>query len=118
MKKVEHDIKTSLTQTVSMMKSTGLLFAPLVMGITASLYVLLSREFANLPGSTQMLSNDLFFMVIGVYLILMVMVTVYFSVGIEHGEDRIELRYSLGNAVPLAIVVYAFSLVGGQILIR
>jgi Flp pilus assembly protein TadB len=117
MKKVEHDIKTSLNQTVSMMKSTGLLFAPLVMGITASLYVLLSKEFANLPGSTQMLSNDLFFMVIGVYLILMVMVTVYFSVGIEHGEDRIELRYSLGNAVPLAIIVYAFSLVAGQFLI-
>jgi Flp pilus assembly protein TadB len=117
MKKVEHDIKTSLNQTVSMMKSTGLLFAPLVMGITASLYVLLSREFSNLPGSTQMLSNDLFFMVIGVYLILMVMVIVYFSVGIEHGEDRIELRYSLGNAVPLAIIVYAFSLVAGQFLI-
>jgi Flp pilus assembly protein TadB len=117
MKKVEHDIKTSLTQTVSMMKSTGLLFAPLVMGITASLYVLLSREFANLPGSTQMLSNDLFFMVIGVYLILIVMVTIYFSVGIEYGEDRIEMRYSLGNAVPLAIIVYTFSLIAGQFLI-
>ncbi len=117
MKKVEHDIRTSLNQTVSMMKSTGLLFAPLVMGITASLYVLLSREFANLPGSTQMISNDLFFIVIGVYLIMMVIVTIYFSVGIEHGEDSIELRYSLGNAVPIAVVVYAFSLVAGQFLI-
>jgi len=117
MKKVEHDIRTSLRETVEMMKSTGVLFAPLVMGITASLYVLLSREFAMLPGSTQMLSNEVFFLVIGIYLILMVMITVYFSVGIEHGEDRIELKHSIGNAVPVAVVVYAISLVAGQVLI-
>ncbi len=117
MKKVEHDIKISLSQTVEMMKSTGVLFAPLVMGITASLYVLLSREFAQLPGSTQLLSNDIFFLVIGIYLILMVMVTVYFAVGIEHGEDKVELKYSIGNAVPIAMVVYALALVGGQFLI-
>ncbi|MEE9150271.1 MAG: hypothetical protein V3U20_00365 [Thermoplasmata archaeon] len=114
MKKVEHDIKTSLSQTVEMMKSTGILFAPLVMGITASLYVLLSREFALLPGSTQLLSNDAFFLIIGIYLVLMVMVTLYFSVGIEHGEDRVELKHSIGNAVPIAVVVYALALVFGQ----
>jgi Flp pilus assembly protein TadB len=117
MKKVEHDIKTSLRQTVEMMKSTGVLFAPLVMGITASLYVLLSREFAMLPGSTQLLSNELFFLVIGIYLILMVIITIYFSVGIEHGEDRIELKHSIGNAVPVAVIVYAAALVAGQVMI-
>lgn len=114
MKKVEHDIKTSLSQTVEMMKSTGILFAPLVMGITASLYVLLSREFALLPGSTQLLSNDAFFLIIGIYLVLMVMVTVYFSVGIEHGEDWIELKHSIGNALPIAVTVYAVALAAGQ----
>jgi hypothetical protein len=117
MKKVEHDIKINLSQTVQMMKSTGILFAPLVMGITASLYVLLSEEFALIPGSTQLLSNDLFFLILGVYLIIMVMVILYFSVGIEHGEDRIELKYSIGNAVPVAVVVYALALVAGQFLI-
>lgn len=117
MKKVEHDIRTGLRQTVEMMKSTGILFAPLVMGITASLYVLLSREFAMLSGSTQMLSKEAFFLVIGIYLILMVIITVYFSVGIEHGEDRIELKHSIGNAVPAALVVYAAALVAGQVMI-
>jgi Flp pilus assembly protein TadB len=117
MKKVEHDIKTSLSQTVEMMKSTGILFAPLVMGITASLYVLLSKEFSAIPGSTQLLSNDVFFMVIGIYLVLMVMITTYFSVGIEHGEDKVELKHSIGSAVPVAVLVYSFSLILGQILI-
>jgi Flp pilus assembly protein TadB len=117
MKKVEHDIKTSLSQTVEMMKSTGILFAPLVMGITASLYVLLSKEFALLPGSTQLLSNDAFFLIIGIYLVLMVMVTIYFSVGIEHGEDKVELKHSIGNAVPIAVAVYALALAAGQFLI-
>ncbi|UCE35945.1 MAG: hypothetical protein JSW00_10285 [Thermoplasmata archaeon] len=117
LKKVEHDIKTSLNQTVQMMKSTGVLFTPLVMGITASLYVMLSKEFSMLPGSTQLLSNDLFFMVIGIYLILMVIVTVYFSVGIEHGEDKIEFKHSIGVGVPMAVVVYTIALIGGQFLI-
>jgi Flp pilus assembly protein TadB len=117
MKKVEHDIKTSLSQTVEMMKSTGILFAPLVMGITASLYVLLSKEFSAIGGSTQLLSNDLFFLVIGIYLVLMVMITTYFSVGIEHGEDRVELKHSIGSAVPIAVSVYAISLIAGQIFI-
>ncbi|UCF07555.1 MAG: hypothetical protein JSW28_07875, partial [Thermoplasmata archaeon] len=117
MKKAEHDIRTSLSQTVEMMKSTGVLFAPLIMGITAALYVLLSREFAMLPGSSQLLSNETFFLIIGVYLLLMVMITVYFAVGIEHGEDRVELKYSMGSAVPLALLVYAFALVAGQVMI-
>lgn len=117
MKKMEHDIKTNLKQTVEMMKSTGILFAPLVMGITASLYVLLSSEFSNLPGSTQLLSNDAFFLIIGIYLVLMVMVTIYFSVGIEHGEDRIELKHAIGNAVPIAVIVYALALAAGQFMI-
>ncbi|UCG68588.1 MAG: hypothetical protein JSV09_12375 [Thermoplasmata archaeon] len=117
MKKVEHDIKTSLSQTVEMMKSTGILFAPLVMGITASLYVLLSSEFSMLPGSTQLLSNDAFFLIIGIYLILMVMVTMYFSVGIEHGEDSIELKHTIGNAVPIAVIIYALALTFGQFMI-
>lgn len=117
MKKVEHNIKISLSQTVEMMKSTGILFAPLVMGITAALYVLLSREFAMIPGSSQLLSNDAFFLIIGIYLILMVIVTIYFSVGIEHGEDKVELKHNIGNAVPIAVIVYALALAGGQFLI-
>jgi hypothetical protein len=116
-KKVEHDIKSSLSQTVEMMKSTGILFAPLVMGITASLYVLLSKEFSAIPGSTQLLSNDIFFLVIGIYLVLMVVITTYFSVGIEYGEDKVELKYSIGSAVPIAVLVYAVSLIVGQVMI-
>ncbi len=116
-KKVDHDIRTSLSQSLEMMKSTGILFAPLVMGITASLYVLLSKEFAAIPGSTAMLSNDVFFLIIGIYLVLMVMITTYFVVGIEHGEDHVELRHSIGTSVPVAVLVYAFSLMAGQVLI-
>jgi hypothetical protein len=47
----------------------------------------------------------------------MVIVITYFSVGIEYGEDKVELRHSLGFAVPMAVLIYAFSLVAGQFLI-
>jgi Flp pilus assembly protein TadB len=117
MKKVEHDIRTQLSQTVEMMKTTGMLFAPLVMGITAALYVLLSEEFAELPNSTPMIPNDIFFMILGFYLAFVVIITMYFTVGIEHGEDKIQFKYSVGSALPVAISIYTVAVVLGQIMI-
>ena len=117
MKKVEHDIRTQLSQTVDMMKTTGMLFAPLVMGITAALYVLLSEEFSKLPNATPMIPNDIFFLILGFYLAFVVMITMYFTTGIEHGEDRVQLKYGIGIALPVAVIIYTVSVVLGQILI-
>ncbi len=117
MKKVEHDIRTQLSQTVDMMKTTGMLFAPLVMGITAALYVLLSEEFSELPNATPMIPNEVFFMILGFYLAFVVIITMYFTVGIEHGEDRVQFKYSIGSALPVAVIIYSAAVILGQIMI-
>jgi Flp pilus assembly protein TadB len=116
-KKVEHEIRTKLSQTVDMMKTTGMIFAPLVMGITAALYVLLSKEFSRMPNAAPMIPNDIFFLILGIYLVLVVIITMYFTTGIEHGEDRIQLKYGIGTALPVALVVFSLSLILGQIMI-
>jgi Flp pilus assembly protein TadB len=117
MKKVEHDIKTQLSQTVDMMKTTGILFAPLVMGITAALYVLLSEEFSKMPNAAPMIPNDIFFLILGFYLAFVVIITMFFTTGIEHGEDNIQLKYSIGTALPVAIIIYTLAVILGQLMI-
>lgn len=117
MKKVEHDIRTQLSQTVDMMKTTGMLFAPLVMGITAALYVLLSEEFSKMPNATPMIPNDIFFLILGFYLAFVVIITMFFTTGIEHGEDRVQLKYSIGTALPVAVIIYTLAVIMGQIMI-
>jgi hypothetical protein len=117
MKKVEHDIRTQLSQTVEMMKTTGMLFAPLVMGITAALYVLLSKEFSEMPNALPMIPNDVFFLILGFYLAFVVIITMYFTTGIEYGEDRIQFKYSVGNALPVAVIIYTVAVILGQLTI-
>jgi hypothetical protein len=118
MKKVEHDIRIELSSTVDMMKSTGILFAPLVMGITSALYVLLFNEFSNIPGAAAMVPPQIFFLIIGIYLMLAVMVSIYFSVGIQHGGDGIEMKYSMGIALSMSVVIFtATTLLGASFIV-
>lgn len=117
MNKVEHDIRTQLSQTVEMMKTTGMIFAPLVMGITAALYVLLSKEFSKMPNAVPMIPNDVFFLILGFYLAFVVIITMFFTNGIEHGEDRVQLKYSIGSALPVAVIIYTVSVILGQLTI-
>jgi Flp pilus assembly protein TadB len=106
MRKFEHDIKVQLGSVVSMMKATAMVFAPLVMGITSALYVLLSSSFSQMSTSTQMIPQNTFFLIIGIYLLLTVAVIMYFTTGIEHGDDRVQLRYNIGVGLPVASAVY------------
>ncbi len=117
MKKVDHEIKKQLSQTVEMMKTTGMLFAPLVMGITAALYVLLAGEFSKMENAAPMIPNEVFFLILGFYLAFVVMITMFFTNGIENGEDTIQLRYSMGTALIVAVIIYSSSVVLGQLFI-
>jgi len=106
MKKIEHDIKTSLKSSVDSMKATGMIFAPLVMGVTAGLYFLLSGVFGGFGQGPQMIPPYLFLLVIGIYLLLTVVIIIYFCTGIEHGADKIERKYQTAFGIPVALLVF------------
>lgn len=114
MKKYDRDIKISLGNTVSMMRSTALVFAPLVMGITAALYVLLS-DALSVISSSPMVPASTFFLVLGIYLVLTVIIIMYFCTGIEHGDDKIERMVNIGQALPISAVVFTLALLMGQL---
>ncbi len=113
MQKVDHDIKTKLKSVVDMMKSTSIIFAPLVMGVTVSLYSLLTREFSTL-GARPSLSTDAFMGVLAVFLFFSVVTTSYFTTGILGGDDRVAFKRSLGHSLPAAMTLFVFAAASGM----
>ncbi|MFA4936271.1 MAG: hypothetical protein WC568_10600, partial [Candidatus Methanoperedens sp.] len=109
LQEVEANIKRGLYDVTSTMRSTAIIFAPLIAGVTLALSEVIqkilqniAKETSNLPdeynigdfmkeagtGMTQTVPPDIFVLVVGIYMILLVMILTRFAGGIEYGDDR------------------------------
>ncbi len=115
MAKMDNDIKNELAPSIDTMNATGIIFAPLVMGITAALYIFLSDISAEI-GTTgaEMVDSYLFVLIVGFYLIQILIVIIYFSVGIQYGGDKIERNYSIGTTLPVAMLLFSIAVIVTQ----
>ncbi|MEF8874579.1 MAG: hypothetical protein V5A88_07925 [Candidatus Thermoplasmatota archaeon] len=116
LREMEREVKNQLSKSVEMMKATTLIFAPIIMGIVASLYFMLEDVFAGL-GTTEMISPVWFTAVLGVYLIMMAAIITYFTKSIENDLDMIEFKYTLGKTILINITIFSFSFMVGKELI-
>ena len=105
---IEKDIKSKLGEIVDAMKSTASFFAPLVLGITSALYLLLSKSFGNL--ASLPISSQSFVGALGVYLFVMVPIITNFSIGLETGGDKTEFANTLGKTWPLAMALFTLAI--------
>ncbi|MCX8173627.1 MAG: hypothetical protein N3F63_03340 [Thermoplasmata archaeon] len=116
LKKVDHEIRRELASTAGMMKTTAIVFAPIVMGMTSALYVLLSKTLIAITQS-QLISIHVFYLILGIYLILTDLIIIYFVTGVEHGEDWSERKAMAATTLPIAVLIYAVTTVMGQLAI-
>ena len=137
LQEVEENIKRSLYDVTSTMRSTAILFAPLIGGITLALSEVIQKileniahEASKLPGDIgmgaimedvgsgmeQSISPDVFMFSIGFYMIILVVILVRFAGGIEYGEDKAQFMYDLGSVLPVSILVFSLSVVVSRIL--
>ncbi|MGC8656258.1 MAG: type II secretion system F family protein [Thermoplasmata archaeon] len=114
LKKVDSDINKELSGVVGMMRGTAAFFAPLILGITASLYVLLSKVISGIS-SASLIPVGQFTMVLGIYLILLVLVIGYYVEGVEFGEVWIERKMFIATTLPIAISLFIIAAVAGQL---
>ncbi|MEF8874834.1 MAG: hypothetical protein V5A88_09245, partial [Candidatus Thermoplasmatota archaeon] len=119
---IEEEMKSRMTEITGMMKVTAQFIAPLVMGITAVLYVILSGYFAEIElegpmagmagriiGEEVPIGGFTFSMVVGVYLITLVLLTVFFTIGIESGEDWASRKMEVVKIMPISMALYTVS---------
>jgi len=126
LQKLDFGIRLQLGSIMDTMRTTALFFAPLVMGITAALYVVLSGVTAGLglggatPGLSaaieQSIPAPVFTLIIGVYLLLTVTIIMVFTSGIRNGPDRVGRQYEIGTALPAAMAVFTVATFAGQML--
>lgn len=109
MAEVKAEIKRELSSVVESMKATAVFFAPVVLGVTAALYLLLSKAFASL--ATLPTSPGAFIAILGLYLLALTAIVVYFTVGVEHGKDRILFRWTLARTLPQSIAIFSLSVI-------
>ncbi|KAB2947069.1 MAG: hypothetical protein OIN84_06850 [Candidatus Methanoperedens sp.] len=137
LQEVEANIKRGLYDVTSTMRSTAIIFAPLIAGVTLALSEVIqkilqniSKETSNLPdeynigdfmkeagtGMTQTVPPDIFVLVVGIYMILLVMILTRFAGGIEYGDDRPQFMYDLGQTLPISIMVFTVTTIVSRLI--
>ena len=125
---IEGDIRQILSTMTSMLKTTCVVFAPFIGGITLALSqsvsIVISRTIVNLndmPDSARqyfpmipdfsapLITTDQFVLIIGLYIIMLVIILLRFVDGIEHGDDRYEFMYNVGRVLPVAMAVFTIT---------
>ncbi len=105
-RQVDRTLANALKPTTAMMKATAFALSPMILGMTGALYLLLSNTIA---GGSLSVSIPVFFTVLGVFLIEMVAVIAYFTIGVESGGDAISLRMMVGKYLWVAVTVFLFA---------
>ncbi len=127
LQEVEDNIKRSLYDVTSTMRATAMIFAPLIGGVTLALSEVIQKILRNIAkeaqllpeefnfggmmheagtGMTQSVPPDIFLLVIGLYMVILVIILTRFAGGIEYGGDKPQFMYDLGQMLPMSIIVF------------
>jgi len=118
LKGVEAEIRRSMAEVVTSMRSVALFFAPLVTSVAARLQGLLSSKTsaAGFLGSAE-ISPSAFLFVLGVYIVILTAILINYAVEIERGDDRLAKRVAIASALPVALGVFTAGVIlGGQMI--
>ena len=130
LEEVETNIKRSLFDVTSTMRSTAMIFAPLIGGVTLALSEVIQKILQNIEresrllpeefnignimdqagtGMTQSVPPDVFLLVVGIYMVILVIILTRFAGGIEYGGDRPQFMHDLGQMLPISIMVFTIT---------
>jgi hypothetical protein len=120
LRKVDREVASRLRPVTDMMRSTAVLFAPVILGITSALYLVVARLAPSLPfssGSVAPMPVGAFALVLGAFVMAVTTATMVFTARLSHGDDPLEGRYQAARALPVAVGVFSVASVVGQAVI-
>ena len=101
---LESTLRNRIRPTISMMKTTALVLAPIVLGVTYAIYLSLASMLGGQGGATD---ASLFFLVLGMFLAQMDAVVAYFIWGIEGKRGVNRLAGTIGGYVMVSELAYS-----------
>jgi hypothetical protein len=120
LRKVDREVASRLRPVTDMMRSTAVLFAPVILGITSALYLVVARLAPSLPFSSDVtapIPAGTFALVLGIFVMAIAATTMLFTSRLSHGDDPVEGRYQAARALPAAIGVFSIASIIGQAVI-
>ena len=111
LRETERSLRSRLKPTITMMKITSFVLAPVVLGVTFAMYMTLGAIAGSGAGS---LNPGVFFLVLGAFLAESNAVVQYFIWGIEGRSSGESLAFSLGSCILVSELLFvATSLIAG-----
>ncbi len=119
LRKVDREVTSRLRPVTDMMRSTATMFAPIILGITSALYLVVARLAPSLPLSSAAdvatpLPAWTFVLILGGFVLAITAATMHFTSRLAHGDDRLEGQYQTARALPVAVAVFTIASIVGQ----
>ncbi|PNX54012.1 MAG: hypothetical protein BV458_01475 [Thermoplasmata archaeon M9B2D] len=135
LQEIEKKIRDMLYELTSTLRTTIMVFAPLIAGVTLAITQLISTILTSFHSNAPSISStgsplsfsenaqsfmvenvrpEFFVLIIGIYLIELVFLLTRFINGLNEGDDKATFLYSLGKSMPMSIVVFSVTIILGQ----
>ena len=132
LKKTEDKLKSTLKNSLSMMRTTASIFAPMICGLVVTLQQLIQEgissaqqrlgdlgyEYFNLEFfKAPSLSVEILQLITGVYMILLAILLIRYVTYLEYGKDQVMLKTQLAKNIPIALFIFTFTLIFSRIML-
>lgn len=130
LKKTEEKLKSALKNSLSMMRTTASIFAPMITGLIITLQQLIqdglksAKEGLSEVGfqavdlsflSTPSFSVELLQLIAGIYMLLLAFLLIRYVSYLEYGKDEIMLKHEIKKNLPIALVVFTATIIISRI---
>ena len=116
-------LRQKLSELLGTIKQTGMIFAPLIIGLTTAMYFKLNDNLAGIEfsggigfgsiGTTEPIAGEAFILIFGVFLLLTFSVIVYFITGLEYGGNTGIFKEEFGKGAIIAMSIFSASCIMG-----
>jgi hypothetical protein len=134
LKKTEKELREMIGKSISMLRSTVVIFAPVVSGVVVTLHSIIQssmlsaqRELSSL-GYQQGLGQFAFLqvpsmtpevlqLIVGLYMVCLSIVLIRYVSIIENGPDEVEMKLQLAKTLPVALAIFTGVLLASRMLL-
>jgi hypothetical protein len=132
LEKTEKDLKETLRNSMSMMRTTASIFAPMITGLVITLQQLIQNGLASAQKQfgelgygyinlsflkAPALSVEMLQLITGVYMLILAALLIRYVVLLEYGKDEIMMKMELARNIPIALFIFTFTLVLSRFMI-
>lgn len=132
LKKTEEKLKETLRNSLSMMRTTAAIFAPMITGLVITLQQIMQEGLKSAQEKMSTLGTETFSLsflkapslsvemlqlISGVYMIVLAVLLIRYVTLLEYGKDEVLLRMEIAKNVPIALFIFTFTLVLSRIIL-